>query len=123
MPTVQGNLARGFIMPIWRGIELIQDRITKAKGWTTGPDGCNARRFRNGGFPSAYYAALSSKPRKVVSWTSSTTFTIWSTGSEAVDLSGSFRYGSMATISDRGDVRKETIDSGAFLVRHRGPGP
>ena len=25
------SLARGFIMPIWRGIELIQDRITKAK--------------------------------------------------------------------------------------------
>lgn len=29
-------------------------------------------------------------------------------------LSGSFRYGSRATISDRGDIRKETIDSGAF---------
>lgn len=29
-------------------------------------------------------------------------------------LSGEFRYGELATISDRGEVRKETIDPGAF---------
>ena len=29
-------------------------------------------------------------------------------------LSGEFRYGDMATISDRGSVRKETVESGAF---------
>ena len=28
------NLARGFIMPTWRGVELIQDRITrKRRSW------------------------------------------------------------------------------------------
>ena len=29
-------------------------------------------------------------------------------------LSGEFRYGEMATMSDRGSVRKETVDPGAF---------